>query len=191
MSDQKSLKDETKKVTSVASEEKRAFVSKKDDTSRSYNLLKRPQQFKLSKTPAKPATKELAQVEVLHVDKQEKSAESKGWNLAALHAHQCCASQKHPAFVHLQQLLAEGSKLDQERVKPLKFKEYLLAAKTLETFVTEHLEEKSSKQRTIAPISEEKAEEEDDKNKELWDEYLHSQEERLFQVPRVSKNLMN
>ncbi len=184
------FKEEAKKVSSLISEEGRSFLPQEDSRSHHYKFFRLP---KIT-PPAKPKTtssaREPLSAHVLHIHEQERKGKTEGWGVAAAHAHHCCASQKHPAFVHLEQLLRRGSALDNERVTKWQFKEYLLAAKKLKSLVKQQLEkpEAERKKRIIARIDESLPA----KEEKAWDEYFQAQnqarpENQLFQMPGTFK----
>jgi hypothetical protein len=127
----------------------------------------------------------------ISLETAEKQITISEYNIAAIHAHQCCVNQKHPSIALINNILARGSELNAQRVSLWKFKEYLLAAHKLKRFVLEQDVERNSpaKKHNIHFIAEEEQNDiTDEKHTEMWQEYLQSQEERLFQVGRVTKN---
>src|ERR1700733_8634733 len=66
----------------------------------------KPQQRK----PAK-SVKNFPQTQVIDLAEQEKNSEKTRWSRAAHQAHHCCVSQRHPAFVHLTELLVRSRPL--------------------------------------------------------------------------------
>jgi hypothetical protein len=172
---------ELKKVRSFIAEVKRPFLSKSLGGSYHYDFLRFPK-VKPTKLKKEEKPKDLSKVQVISVEEQEKKGEAKGWNLAALHAHHCCVSQKHPAFVHLEQLLLKGSGLNQQRVSSWKFKEYLIAAKKLESFVKDQMQKPPSeaKKRNISQILD--PSKNHDKEKDPWQDYVQTPRESLFQL---------
>ncbi|MFI5335137.1 MAG: hypothetical protein ACHQT8_08315 [Chlamydiales bacterium] len=144
----------------------------------------------MSLKPEKPNNtypqKERQSIEILHISKQEKSATSQRWNRAALHAHHCCVSQRHPAYVHLEQLVVKTHPL-RERVALLRIKSYLRIAKRLGAFVKMGMEVEERKAREFSAFQCKPTPPSHEQQGEQWDDYLQAQEKRLFQVPNPTK----
>lgn len=184
-----SFKLETKKVRGLIAEEKQPFSPKEGSGSHKFQFFRLPKikPFK-SKAPA-PQTTDLPSINILNIEKEERKPDVKGWGLAAVHAHQCCASQKHPAFVHLQLLLQKESKLTGERVKQWQFKEYLIVARKLEAFVKEQIEKplQPEKKHTISIYDDSSPASEKPPEENPWEEYNNSLPTRLFELPGTFK----
>ncbi len=164
---------EMKKVRVLIAKMKKAPLKGEQGSCR--HLFLRFPKFCLAKTAA-PEKKGLPKAQIMHVEEQEK-APSENWNLSALHAHYCCVNQKHPAFVHLAQLLVHESPLNEERVFSWKFKEYVLAAKRLDSFVKERLENPEIQKRVFSEVKEKPQEKE-----EPWQEYPVNTRGSLFEL---------
>ena len=188
MSNQNSLKHEAKKVSGLVSEERQPFY-KEDSGSHHYKFVRLPKVMP-AKAKALGTKRELPAMRIMHIEEQEKKGKTEGWGLAALHAHQCCASQKHPAFVHLEQLLKRNNSLNSQRVTEWKFKEYLVVAKKLKSFIKDQLERPDTerKKRIIALIDDSLPAPGKDEQQEAWDEYFHTKSgAQLFEMPGTFK----
>jgi len=168
-------------VRSLIEGEKPALTRESESSSLPHQFSRilnlKPQRPQFSRTK-----KNLSSAKVLCVDEQEKSGAPQKWNRTALHAHHCCVSQRHPAYVHLERLLVKVHPLHQ-RITLWKMQKYLCVARTLEAFVKAGLGEKPRKERhfsafacTPSPVE-----------KEQWDEYLNAQPKRLFEVRNPTK----
>lgn len=175
------FRDEAKRVSSFAPDGGKT-PSKEKEKLDPRHTISRLSQPKPAFCETKKPEKEFPQTKIIHVAQEEKSAEQARWNRAALHAHHCCVSQKHPAFVHLTQLLSNKNPLNKERISLWKLQKFLLIAKRLEKFIRDELSHKPGKKRAVAPLSQEIPPE--DLQKELWKDYLHAQEKKLFQLPK-------
>lgn len=125
------FREEATKVDSLVKDEKRGSTPTADELT--SQRVSRIPQIKPARSKGR-AKKTLLIAKVLQISEQEKSVSPPGWNRAALHAHHCCVSQKHPGFVHLENLLVEVHSL-QKRVTLWKMKTYLHIAKQLQAFV--------------------------------------------------------
>ncbi|MBI2743252.1 MAG: hypothetical protein HYX48_04970 [Chlamydiales bacterium] len=184
MSSNSSLKLETKKVRGLISDSKQPLLQKAVSSFRTHKFFRLPQ-IKPFKQKEPISRKQLVTVDLLHIEDQERKSGSKAWSLAAVHAHQCCASQKHPAFVHLQQLIQKGSKLNGERVCQWQCKEYLIVARKLKAFVKEQLEKPldASKKHSISLIEDHITEAQaEEKPENLWDEFSSKHSSQLFEI---------
>lgn len=178
-------REEADKIRSMFADEKITNPTG-EDVSLSAHRVSRVPKLKPDHSRVKQPEKSFSSVKILDVHKEEKDSAPEQWNRAALHAHHCCVSQKHPAFVHLQRLLLKIPPLNR-RVALWRMQEYLHVAKKLEAFVKEQVEESSPKKRQFSAFVCAPEVREEEKQKEQWEEYLHAQEERLFQVRNPTK----
>jgi hypothetical protein len=98
------FRDEAAKVDSLIKDEKRASSPPADELT-SLRVSRIPQ-IKPARSRGR-GKKALLIAKVLQISEQEKSISPPRWDRAALHAHHCCVSQRHPGFVHLENLLIE------------------------------------------------------------------------------------
>ena len=161
--------------------EKEKVQKEKATPSRNISRLSQPKPIPRQQTHS---SKNFPETQLMNLGEQEKCNENSSWSRAALHAHYCCVSQRHPAFVHLTELLIRNQPLKRERVHLWKMQEFLVIARRLERFITDELRDKPRRKRAFSSAAKELPTEET--QKELWDEYLESRDKRLFQVPKSS-----
>jgi hypothetical protein len=167
----KSFGQEAKKVRGFVAVELETLTSTRERKAHHFRFSRLPK-VKPGYALGRQSPNLFSSARILLISEQEKKGESEGWGRSAMHAHQCCANQKHPAFVHLQQLLVRGSNLNETRVNVWKFRAYLHAAKKLESIVNEQLERANEphKKRTIELYCEQPPAEEEEKPLDTWSE---------------------
>lgn len=178
-------REEAQKVRTLIGDEKLSSTPG-GDRALSPARVSRIPKLKPDRSKITQPQKNLSAIKILDVHQQEKESAPEQWNRAALHAHHCCVSQKHPAFVHLQRLLLKIPPLNR-RVALWKMQEYLYVARKLESFVKEQVAERPRKERQFSAFTAAPESRDEEKQKEQWEEYLHAQEERLFQVRNPTK----
>lgn len=120
-----------------------------------------------------------ATIQQMCVEEKEKESVAPAWSSAAQHAHLVCVSQKHPALVFLESVLASRSRLDVGRVHFWQLKGQGVAKRQLKREVGLASQEKL---RTITHIKEE-IEKEEEETQEQW-QTAYAKEE-LFRIGRI------